>query len=267
MSDGLSKRAADGTAYDLRGPPGAPVLVLIHGLGLCRSLWDVHLPAFAECRVLRYDLYGHGDSAPAPRMPSLALYADQIAGLLNETGIARATLVGFSIGGMINRRFAMDHAGRLQSLVILNSPHDRGTEGQAAVEARAAQVRDQGTMATLPDALKRWFTPAHLAEGPGPARVREWRERVDADSYAGAAWVLAHGVRELIAPQPPIAAPTLVMTCENDSGSTPAMSHDIAAEIAGAETLILPHLKHLGLIEDPDSFTGPILDFLRRTLP
>jgi len=54
------------------------------------------------------------------------------------------------------------------------------------------------------------------------------------------------------------------MTCENDSGSTPKMSHDIAAEINRAETIIVPHLQHLGLMEDPDAFTKPILDFLER---
>jgi pimeloyl-ACP methyl ester carboxylesterase len=75
--------------------------------------------------------------------------------------------------------------------------------------------------------------------------------------------VLANGVVELIAPAPPVAAPTLVITCENDSGSTPKMSHDIAAEIAGAQTIIVPQLQHLGLMEDAQAFTTPIVKFLR----
>jgi pimeloyl-ACP methyl ester carboxylesterase len=79
--------------------------------------------------------------------------------------------------------------------------------------------------------------------------------------------VLAHGVRELIRPDPPVAAPALVMTCANDSGSTPAMAHAIAAEIAGAETVIIPQLQHLGLMEAPRAFTAPILDFLQGTRP
>ena len=56
------------------------------------------------------------------------------------------------------------------------------------------------------------------------------------------------------------------MTCEHDSGSTPAMSQAIAAEIAGAETLIVPGLQHLGLIERPELFTQPILRFLARNV-
>ena len=52
----------------------------------------------------------------------------------------------------------------------------------------------------------------------------------------------------------------------NDSGSTPAMAHAIAAEIPGARTAIVPALQHLGLMEDPEAFAAPTLDFLKRTL-
>ncbi|WP_234417050.1 alpha/beta fold hydrolase [Loktanella sp. Alg231-35] len=260
----VSKIAPDGTAYDLSGPEKAPCVVLIHGLGLSRQLWDMHLPALAGYRVLRYDLYGHGDSAPAPSPATLTLFARQIAGLLAQEDIARAHIVGFSIGGMINRRFAMDYPDKAASLAILNSPHDRGEAAQLAVEERAKSVRDQGAFSTFDAALKRWFTPGYLANGDGPARVRAWREMVDAETYAQTAWVLAHGVRELIAPDPPITLPSLVMTCAHDSGSTPQMSHDIGSEIAGSQTIIIPTLQHLGLIEDPTAFTNPILDFLKK---
>lgn len=258
-------RAPDGTAYALSGPADRPVLVLIHGLGLCAGVFDGMLADLeAEYRVLRYDLYGHGQSVPVPSEATLTLYADQLAGLLDHLGIATAHVVGFSIGGMINRRFALDHAERLESLVILNSPHDRGEAGQLAVEERAQSVREQGAFSTFDAALKRWFTPACLASGhAAPGLVREWRGLVDSESYAQVAWVLAHGVRELISPKPAVSARSFVMTCENDSGSTPVMSVAIAAEIAGAEVQIVPDLQHLGLMEQPETFSGPILKFLK----
>ena len=273
MSDRVEGRTADGTAYEVIGHDG-PVVALIHGLGLCRRVWDGLLPAFAGYRVLNYDLFGHGDSAAAPRKPDLGLYSDQLAGVLGTLGMGRAHVVGFSIGGMINRRFAMDYPALLGDLVILNSPHDRGTEGQAQVEARAASVRDQGAFSTFDAALKRWFTPDCLEaardgdgyrEGTPPDLVRHWRGLADPESYAGAAWVLAHGVRELIRPDPPIPAPTLVVTCENDTGSTPAMSEEIAREIKGARLDIVPGLQHLGLMEEPMRFADPIRAFLERT--
>ena len=259
-------RAADGTAYWLDGPKDGPPLVLIHGLGLTSSLWQAHLPALcARYRVLNYDLYGHGQSRPAERPLNLSVFADQIAGLLEETVMGPAHLVGFSIGGMINRRVAMDHPDLVRSLVILNSPHDRGAQMQQEVEARARQALDQGAEATLQAALERWFTPEFLASNAQtPRQVASWRMQADRASYGQSAWVLAHGVRELIRPAPPLMHASLVMTCAEDVGSTPQMSWDIAAEIPGAECQIIPQLKHLGLLEVPEAFTLPVLDFLQR---
>ena len=257
----------NGTAYELSGPADAPVIALIHGLGLSKALWCEHVPQLtSRYRVLNYDLYGHGQSAAPPETATLKVYSDQLAHLLISLELPSAAVIGFSIGGMINRRFALDHADMLGALVILNSPHDRGEQAQAQVEARAAMVREQGTMSTLDEALKRWFTPDYLLSGSAVDLVRQWREQVDPESYAQAAWVLANGVRELIQPAPQISAPTLVMTCENDSGSTPAMSLAIAAEIKNAKTLIVPKLQHLGLIEDAQAFTQPILNFLDEQL-
>jgi pimeloyl-ACP methyl ester carboxylesterase len=216
--------------------------------------------------VVTYDLYGHGNSKPPKETASLKVYSDQLAGLMDHLEIDKASIIGFSIGGMINRRFAMDHGDRLEKLVILNSPHDRGEEAQIQVENRARKVREQGAFSTFDAALKRWFTPDYLANGSGASKVRDWREKVDAESYAQAAWVLANGVRELIRPKPPIEVPCLVMTCENDSGSTPDMSREIASEIKASELLVVPELQHLGLMEDPHAFTTPILKFLERSL-
>lgn len=256
----VSEVAPDGTAFDLSGE--GPAVVLIHGLGLSRRLWDSHLPALTSCRVLRYDLYGHGESRSAKEPLSLRVFAQQLADLMDHVGMVQAHIVGFSIGGMINRRFALDFPNKIASLVIMNSPHNRGAAAQDAVEARAKAVREQGAFATFDAALKRWFTPNYLMTGEGPRHVRDWRGQVDAEGYAQTAWVLANGVRELIAPKPPITAPALVMTCENDSGSTPQMARDIAAEIASAQTIIVPRLQHLGLMEDPAAFTAPLCAFL-----
>ena len=54
-----------GTAYDLTGPKGAPVVALIHGLGLTRdATYREMIPMLSErFRVLSYDLCGHGQSA------------------------------------------------------------------------------------------------------------------------------------------------------------------------------------------------------------
>ena len=119
--------APDGTAYNVLRKGDAPIVVLIHGLGLCRHMWRDHIADFAtDYQVVSYDLLGHGDSAAPTTLTDLSLYSRQLGGLLDHLQIDKAAVVGFSIGGMINRRFAIDYADRLSALAILNSPHDRG---------------------------------------------------------------------------------------------------------------------------------------------
>ncbi len=277
---GREMKTQNGTAYRLIGADNAadnaPVVVLIHGLGLCSSLWDEYLDALStRFRVLIYDLYGHGASLPASVPLNLSVFAEQLVDLLDALAIDRVHLVGFSIGGMINRKFAASNPHRLHSLVIMNSPHIRDPDAQQAVESRALAVAGQGALATMEAALERWFSPAYRANNP-PAldAVRNWRLCADAGSYAESAWVLADGVKEFGKKGNYQGNyPCLVMTCENDSGSTPAMSRAIVADfgedfgedIAGrAELRIIPELRHLGLMERPDLFIAEIMRFLTK---
>jgi len=257
-------RAGNGSRYDLLGAEAAETVVLIHGLGLNRQVWRDLLPSLSRrYRVLNYDLYGHGDSPPPPEKPTLSLFSRQLIELLDELGIERCVLVGFSLGGMINRRLAMDHPERVSALVILNSPHEREPAAQQLVEQHALQSAAGGPAATLDAAIERWFTPAFREANAGYIdEVRGWVLANDPDIYALCRQVLAFGVIELIRPQPPIELPTLVVTCENDSGSTPAMSEAIAGEIDGAGVIIVPHLRHMGLVENPSFFVRAITDFL-----
>ncbi|MGB7241707.1 MAG: hypothetical protein WBC93_06450 [Sulfitobacter sp.] len=66
---------------------------------------------------------------------------------------------------------------------------------------------------------------------------------------------------------PPLTHPMLVMTCQPDSGSTPAMRQAIAAAAPpGARTEIVPQHQHQGLIEQPPLFHHPVRIFLDRVL-
>ena len=267
LGESTTSTAAGGTVFERTGIAGAPTVVLIHGLGMTRATWDQHLPFLAErCDVIRYDLAGHGETPPFDTA-DLTSFSEQCIALMDELGVVEATLIGFSLGGMINRRIAIDHPDRVTGLVILNSPHERGEEAQRLVEERAEASAAGGPGATIDATLERWFTECFRNERPAfVAMVRRWVLANDAAVYAQNRWVLANGVIELINPQPPITKPTLVMTCENDTGSTPEMSYAVAAEIGGAETIIVPNRKHLGLLEDPQAFTEPILNFLNRTI-
>ena len=260
----MSAISSNGSVYELSGRADTPVIVLVHGLGLNRHVWHKYSSRLAHrYRVLSYDLYGHGESAPPPGIPSLTTFSEQLLELLNELAIERCSIIGFSLGGMINRRFAMDHPERLRALAILNSPHEREPEAQKLVEQRALDSAADGPGATLDATIERWFTADFITQHPDfIATVRGWVLANDAESYALCRRVLAFGVVELIRPQPPIIHPTLIITCEHDSGSTPAMSQAIASEISGAQVIVVPGLRHMGLTENTSFFITALVEFL-----
>jgi pimeloyl-ACP methyl ester carboxylesterase len=248
------KTSSNGSRYELSGPADAPVLALIHGLGLNRRIWDSYRSRLEQrYRVLAYDLY---------------LFSEQLVGLLDELAIEQCALVGFSLGGMINRRLALDHPERVTALAILNSPHERGDEAQARAQRQAMDAAAGGPGATLEAAIERWFTPAFRSSHDEYIElVRGWVLANDPVIYACCRQVLAFGVVELIRPQPPITHPTLVITCEHDSGSTPAMSQAIASEIEGAGVIIVPDLQHMGLVENASFFIAALADFMDTVPP
>jgi len=254
---------ARGTAYESFGS-GNRVVVLVHGLGLNRHSWQWQVPELSKShRVIAFDLHGHGESSVPPEAPSLTLFSEQLVELLDYLGIAKASVFGFSLGGMIARRFAMDHGGRLEALGILHSAHARDKAAHDAIQARVVQAAQDGPTATVEAALDRWFTPGFRAGHPQMMdEVRRWILANRKDVYAPIYQVLVDGVTELVAPSPPIIAPTLVMTGEDDYGNSPAMSRAIAAEIPGSELIILPGLRHMALAEAPDLFNAKLLAFL-----
>lgn len=259
---------ADGTAFEVSGTHG-PVAVLVHGLGLNRRSWDWQVPVLAKnYRVVTFDLFGHGESAAPPSTPNLSLFSGQIVNLLNHLGTQRAAVAGFSLGGMIARRFAMDHAERLWALAVLHSAHARDEAAQVAIEARVAQVRAEGPASTVDAALQRWFTDSFRIANPATMdQVRNWILANHKEVYASVYQVLADGVAELIAPYSPIRIPTLVMTGDEDYGNSAAMSQAIAAEIPGSSLVVLKGLRHMALAENPGLFNSHLIDFLDRVKP
>ena len=97
---------------------GRPPLILIHGLFGSASNWHGIARRLAtEHQVLVPDLRNHGQSPWAPRMDYKAMAAD-LAALLDDQGIARASLVGHSMGGKAAMWLALSAPERVGSLVV-----------------------------------------------------------------------------------------------------------------------------------------------------
>ena len=262
----MMRATNEGTVYQRKG--SGPTVVLVHGLGLNQAMWQWLFPALTEhFDVISYDLWGHGESSNPPSTPNLRLFSEQLLRLINEEDITVTTVVGFSIGGMIARRFAYDHSTRLSALAILNSSHDRTSIENKAVQNRADQARERGPAAMVGSALNRWFTSDFRSKNPQTMNlVQEWLEANDRNIYPQIYRVLADGNAELVDIIQQIECPTLVMTGQDDLGNSPDMALRMAKAIPKARFVILPKLKHMALIENPNQFNAHLISFLRKTL-
>lgn len=263
------KIAKNGTAYSISGQKNAPAVTLIHGLGLNQQItWgEIKKQLEKKFKVITYDLPGHGKTKLPKSEVTLKKLSNQIITLLNEINIKKTALVGFSIGGMINRQCVIDNPDRISVLVVLNSPHQRTKKQQEDVEKRARESYKKGPDANIDQTINRWFTENFRNQNKKIiSQVRKIVLGNNHRNYANHRKILAEGVKELINPKPPITKPTLIITTQNDTGSTPQMSRKIKNEIKNAEIIIIPKLKHLGLIEKPNLFTKPIQKFLTKNL-
>jgi 4,5:9,10-diseco-3-hydroxy-5,9,17-trioxoandrosta-1(10),2-diene-4-oate hydrolase len=102
-----------------------PVLVLLHGAGPGVSGWSNfggNIGGYSEnFRTIVVDLPGFGGSGQPDEYPVsyLQYAADAVAGLLDELGIAKAHLLGNSLGGSVAVRFLLNHAERADRVVLM----------------------------------------------------------------------------------------------------------------------------------------------------
>jgi pimeloyl-ACP methyl ester carboxylesterase len=108
------------THYLERGA-GKPV-ILIHGFHMDGYTWIKNIDAIAEeHKVYALDLWGLGFSSREDIDPGYELYCQQLLSFMDEKGIAKATLVGHSMGGGTAIFFALKHPSRVEKLVLVDA--------------------------------------------------------------------------------------------------------------------------------------------------
>lgn len=118
----LRHRTVHGYRRAFRVAGSGPALVLVHGIGDSSRTWEPVLSALARRHlVIAPDLLGHGHSDKPRADYSVAAYANGVRDLLSVLGIARATLVGHSLGGGVAMQFAYQFPDRTERLVLVGS--------------------------------------------------------------------------------------------------------------------------------------------------
>ena len=233
------------------GRRDGPALVFINSLGTDLRIWDdVARILSPEFRIARYDKRGHGLSELGPDRCDMADYARDLAALLERLGVARATIVGLSIGGLIALELYRQRPELFAALVLSDTAAKIGTD--ESWDARIADIERGGIEAIADSVLERWFT--------ADFRVRRrdeligWRTMLTRTPRQGYLTACGASKRADLRPYAgKIGVATLCLVGEED-GSTPvAVVRELAGLIKGSRFEIIPRAGHVPNIERPEA--------------
>ena len=251
------------------GPRGAPPVILLHRFGASLQTWDDWARDLEQHhRVIRYDLPGFGLTGADPSgdytdARSIAV----LLALMDQLGLARASVVGNSMGGRIAWTFAALHPKRTNKLVLV-SPDGFASLGLTyGVRPKVPLM-----MRALPYVLPSFMLRASLAPAYANAGVMtdklfaRYRDMMLAPGVRGAI-VQRIGQQILMDPVPllrRVEAPTLLMWGEKDAMIPFANSTDYLRALPHATLAALPGIGHLPQEEAPAATVAIVRQFLDR---
>ncbi len=249
--------------YEISGPPEAPALVFINGLGGVKEAWFYQVRHFRQRRrILVFDNRGAGGSESVDAPTTIADFSDDLVGLMDQVGLAKATLVGISFGGRVAQQVALAHPSRVASLVLVGTACGPSQGGAAhEVLRRAEELDEQGWLEQLVPVL---FGPRYVREESRRlqvfARSRTNRAR---DAVGHLRQWEAYESFDACDRLGEIRAPTLVIHGEDDALSPLSNARELAENIPGARLEVMPAVGHSPNVEDPVSFNAVLEHFLQ----
>ena len=235
---------SNGTFYLINKKKQTPI-VFIHGVGLNHSIWEKQINEF-ENTVLIYDILGHGKTPLNKNKISFDDFSDQLLNLINDLKLDKIHLVGFSIGSLIARNFATRYNEKLETLTLLGSIFKRSNDQQQLVNDRFENTKKERKITH--SSLKRWLSNEFLESNPTEkSKILNILDKNDLDNFLKVYELFVmHKDQEDFKK---INVKTLVITGENDTGSTPEMSTNLSKVINNSYVKIISKGKHLCSIE------------------
>jgi len=234
MSTNSVDRGGVRIVYDVHdGPPEATPLLLSHGYGATRRMWDGNVGALAATRtVITWDMRGHGDSdsPDAQTAYTHAAGVDDMVAILDDCNIERAAIAGLSLGGYMSLELYRAHPERVISLLLFDTgPGFKNDDARAKWNANAERVAANHT-------------------DPGLARA--------------ARGMLAQHDASVIRSLPDVKVPTLILVGADDTGFLGAADY-MTRVIPQASKVVIPAAGHEANIDQPQAFNDAVLAFLR----
>jgi 3-oxoadipate enol-lactonase len=243
-----------------RGDP----LVLVHGLGDDHRAWRRTLPdLILRRRVVMYDLRGHGETGLGSPDGSLRQLGADLVSLLDALGLDRVDVAGFSLGGTIAMRAAIDHPERLRRIALVATSSRVGRAAADWYRARAEMVERSDPQ--LRDTLDR-DTADVYAQSPGEldeGLLIRRQSTADPRGFGNACAAMARLNAAPLDPElPRIGAETLIVASELDRHCPPRAAEIIKSGIPHSRLEIIAGAGHPIPVEKPAELARSINRFL-----
>src|SRR5699024_4232936 len=226
-----------------------PTMVFLHGVGLDHTMW-APVQAMLPDTAFYLDLPGHGTQPALQEPTSLQALADDIAARLPA---GRIQLVGFSLGGLIAQRLALDLPDKIISVVAASKVCQRTDQERAAVQDRLATARNDFSLSTQ-RSVQRWY-PTNTNVAPEVIEhTRMVLQNNTVDSFLYAYEIFATADQELAAELSQLQQPLLAITGELDPGSTPQMSRRLVNAVPNGTLQLIAAARHMLPHEFPHEF-------------
>lgn len=252
-------------AYDDVGS-GLPV-VFLHAFPLNRTMWDPQVTALVgESRCIAIDYRGLGESKGGEPY-SMDRYADDVAGVLDTLQIARAVVIGLSMGGYVAFALWRRHRDRVRALVLADTRATADTPETIARRRELIEIaRAQGSTAVANAQITGLVGKTTREKRPD---IYDAMHRMIAQ--APVAGII--GATEALMSRPDstetcatIDVPTLVVVGDEDVLTPPRDAARLADAIRGSRLEVLQGAGHLSNVERPAAFNTVVSEFLASLL-
>ena len=250
-----------GTSYSLSKVNEKNPIVFIHGVGLTKEIWEPQINFFKDYNTLTYDLIGHGNTPLKKSKFDFEDFCKQLNRLTNELNLKKIHLVGFSLGALIARHYASKYSDRLSSLILLGSIYKRSEEQKRIIKNRF-EVAKMNRPASKKDALRRWLTEDFSKKNPKIyEKIYSILQKNNRADFLKSYELFVNYIDDdnMIKK---INVNTLIVTGENDIGSTPEMSKNLSKIIVGSKFIEIKKAKHLCGIECADDVNMTFKKFI-----
>jgi pimeloyl-ACP methyl ester carboxylesterase len=241
-----------------------PAILFVHGYPFDRSIWRDQIDGLEGFRRIAPDLRGMGQSDAPDLGYSMALYAADLAAVLDALGADQVVLCGLSMGGYVAFEFLRQWRARVRGLVLMDTRAEADApEVRRARDAAAATARERGTAAVTDAMLPKILSPSTLTGRPDVVeRVRSLMASTPAAGLVGALGAMRDRASSESLLTSLAGLPTLIVVGSEDILTPPDHSRAMAEAIPGAQLAIISGAGHLPPVEQPTATTESLREFL-----